>query len=194
MRRILFFLLIATLAIGAGCSSSITVTSDYDKQVDFTQYKTFGFLPWSEESAKLINDIDQKRLETAVTNELTQRGFTRVDGIGDCMIGFHAVVETRTGTTSYTNYYGSMGYYGYGGFGYGYGYPYGGSASTTTSTYDYQVGTVIVDQFEVATKKLVWEGVAQGEVTGQKKNREENINYHIERMFANYRVKKKTTE
>ena len=43
MRRILFFLLIATLAIGAGCSSSITVTSDYDKQVDFTQYKTFGF-------------------------------------------------------------------------------------------------------------------------------------------------------
>ena len=194
MRTLLLFTLAGLLLIGAGCGNPITISTDYDKEADFTKYKTFGFLKWNEQSSQIVNDIDQRRLETAVANELTKRGLTRSEGIGDCMIGFHVVVETKTGTSSYTNYYGNMGYYGYGGFGYGYGYPYGGGATTTTSTYEYQVGTVIIDQFDVETRKLIWEGVAQGEVTGDRKNREENINYNIERMFANYPLPKVTEQ
>jgi hypothetical protein len=102
------------------------------------------------------------------------------------MIGFHVVVETKTGTTSYTDHYGGMGYYG-GGFGYGYGYPYGGGQSTTTtSTYTYVVGTVIIDQYDSQSKKLMWEGVAQGEVDGDRSNREDNIKNDMSRMFQNY--------
>jgi len=176
------------LLFGAACSSSITITTDYDREVDFKKFKTFGFLEWNKESKALVNDIDRKRLEDAVASELEARGLKRVDGIGDSMIGFHVVVETKTGTTSYTNHYGGMGYYGYGGFGYGYGYPYGGASTTTTSTYSYNVGTVIIDQYDSSSKKLVWEGVAQGEVNQDRKNREEYIKKDIQRMFAEYPV------
>ena len=187
MKKFLFYSLASILLIGAGCASSISITTDYDKEVNFNNYKTFGFLKWSDESAALVNDIDRGRLEKAVTVELEKRGMKRVDGMGDSMIGFHVVVENKTGTTSYTNHYGGMGYYGGGtGFGYGYGYPYGGASTTTTSTYSYTVGTVIIDQYDSQTKKLMWEGVAQGEVSDDRSNREDNINKDMVLLFANY--------
>ncbi len=193
MRKLVFIAVALFLTVGAGCGSSISITTDYDKEMDFTKIKTFGFLKWNEESAAIVNELDRRRLETAVSNELTKRGMKRVDGIGDSMIGFHVIVETKTGTTSYTNYYGGMGYYGYGGFGYGYGYPYGGGGTTTTSSYNYQVGTVIIDQFESSSKKLMWEGVAQGEITGDRGNREDNINKDVAKMYVNYPLPLVTT-
>ena len=191
IRNILFFAFAAILAIGAGCGSAVTITTDYDKTMDFTQIKTFGFLKWSDESAALVNELDRRRVENAVAEEMEKRGIKRVEGLGDSMFGFHVIVENKTGTTSYTDYYGNMGYYGSGGgFGYGYGYPYGGGgqSTTTTSTYEYTIGTIIIDQFESSSKKLMWEGVAQGEVTGDRSNREENIKSDIQRMFANYPI------
>ena len=185
MKRIIFIALTVLLVIGAGCGSSITITTDYDKEVDFNNYKSFGFLKWNNESAALVNDIDRRRLENAVAAQLEKRGMKRVDGMGDTMIGFHIVVEQKTGTTSYTNHYGGMGYYG-GGFGYGYGYPYGGSSTTTTSTYTYNVGTVVIDQYDSQSKKLIWEGVAQGEVESDRSKRESNIKKDMIRMFENY--------
>lgn len=185
MKKTFFYSLALILFIGAGCGSSITITTDYDKEIDFNNYKTFGFLKWNEESARIVNDIDRARLEKSVTAELEKRGFKRVDGMGDTMIGFHVIVETKTGTTSYTDHYGGMGYYGRG-FGYGYGYPYGGSSTTTTNTYSYNIGTVIIDQYDSQTKKLMWEGIAQGELEDDRSKREENIQKDMVRMFANY--------
>ena len=196
MKNILFFFLAVLLTIGPGCGSSISITTDYDKEMDFTKIKTFGFLEWNDASKALVNDLDRRRLEDGVAAELEKRGLKRVDGYGDSMIGFHVIIENKTGTTSYTDYYGGMGYYGhgYGGFGYGYGYPYGGGASTSTSTYTYQVGTVIIDQYETSTKKLMWEGVAQGEVSEKRKDREDNIKNDLAKMFAEYPIALPTTK
>lgn len=187
MKNLFFIALLALLTFGIGCSSSVTITTDYDKEADFTQYKTFGFLKWNAESSALVNDLDRRRLENAVAAELEKRGMKRIDGMGDTMIGFHVVAEEKTGTTSYTNHYGGMGYYG-GGFGYGYGYPYGGSSTTQTSTYTYVIGTIVIDQYDASSKKLVWEGIAQGEVKDDKSKREENIKEDMRRMFENYPV------
>ena len=189
MKKLLFIAIASILVIGAGCGSTVTITTDYDKTMDFTIIKSFGFLKWNDESAALVNELDRRRLENAVASELEKRGMKRIDGMGDSMIGFHVVIENKTGSTSYTDYYGGMGYYGRGGgFGYGYGYPYGGGGTTTTQTYNYTIGTVIIDQYESSSKKLMWEGIAQGEVTGDRSNREENIKTDITKMFANYPI------
>lgn len=190
MKNYAFFSFIALALFFAGCGNSITITSDYDKQVDFTQFKTFGFLDWDEQSKSYVNDLDRRRIEDAVSKQLEARGFTRVPDTGETMIGFHVIVETKSGTTAYTNHYGGMGYYGAGGgFGYGYGYPYGGASTTTYQTYEYQIGTLIIDQFETKTRKLIWEGIAQGEIEEKKENREENLNKDMARMFADYPIK-----
>jgi hypothetical protein len=44
---------IAVLA--ASACSILQVTSDYDKETDFSQYKTFEYYGWAEESDKVLN-------------------------------------------------------------------------------------------------------------------------------------------
>lgn len=41
------------------------ISSEYDKSVDFSNYKTFTFAPWQAGSDKVLNDIDKNTLETA---------------------------------------------------------------------------------------------------------------------------------
>jgi hypothetical protein len=36
-----------------GACSSLTVKSDYDKEADFTKYKTFEYYGWAEDSDKI---------------------------------------------------------------------------------------------------------------------------------------------
>ena len=51
-----------------GCSS-IKVTSDQDKEVDFSKYKTYSFLGWQDGSDKIINEFDKERLRKAFQAE-----------------------------------------------------------------------------------------------------------------------------
>ena len=83
------------------------------------------------------------------------------------------------------------------GYGYGFGYGYYGApgmSSTTVQQYDYLVGTVIIDIFDAETKKLAWEGVANGEIDENRKNREDNIRKDMSRMFVDFPVAKLESE
>ena len=181
--------IIASVFMFTSCST-LTIYSDKDDSIDFTKYKTFGFLPWDDASKGIVNDLNKRRLENAVTRELEKRGMKRAtSGYGDIAFAFHFTLEEKTGYTSYTTTYGGMGY----SYGFGYGY-YGGyhpgatMTTTTTQPYTYTEGNLIIDGFDVAEKKLVWEVVASDDVSDDISNREEAINTLIEKMFQKYPV------
>ena len=67
MKNIYIFLTIAMLLISA--CSSVKVTSDYDKTIDFSTYKTFEYYGWTEESDKILNRFDKERIENAFGEE-----------------------------------------------------------------------------------------------------------------------------
>ena len=52
-----------------GACSSLTVTSDYDKEADFTKYKTLEYYGWAEESDKILNRFERERIEKAIGDE-----------------------------------------------------------------------------------------------------------------------------
>ncbi|NOR88004.1 MAG: DUF4136 domain-containing protein, partial [Bacteroidales bacterium] len=81
--KLLTFLSIAL--IFSACST-IKVTADRDGSVDFTQYKTYSYLGWSENSTKMLNDFDKRRFEAAFANEFEKRGMEYVLADGDVMI------------------------------------------------------------------------------------------------------------
>ena len=170
--RILFSLILAFSLFG--CSST-KITSDFDKDADFTKYKDFSYLGWAKDSDQMLNDLDKQRIETAFANEFTKRGIKFVDqSEADAMVSLFIVVDQKTSTTAYTDHYGGMG----GGYGYGYpGWGWGGGMSTTRyQEHDYLVGTLVVDVFDAEQKKLVWQGVGSGTVNENTKNREDRIN------------------
>ena len=162
-----------------GSCSSITVTSDYDKEVDFSKYKTFEYYGWAEESDKILNRFDKERIESAFGDEFYKRGLKYVKDNGDMVVSLYIVVDQKTSTTAYTNHHG-MGGYGYGGAGWygGYGGGYGGMGmGTSTTTYsqnDYLVGTLVVDIYDKAEKKMIWQSVGQKTVDDNPDNREKN--------------------
>jgi hypothetical protein len=189
--KYLALLFIPALLFFSGCTT-IKVTSDVDKTVDFTKYKTFEYYGWQKDSDKLLNDLDKRRIEQAFGQEFKKRGLQYVKENGDLIVTLLIVTEKKTSTTANTTMMGGGAPYGYyGGFyGYGPGWGWGmGHATTTYSTYDYQVGTLVVDVFDAKEKKLIWEGIGQGTISDNVKNRDKNIPKAIAAIMKDYPVK-----
>ncbi|MCK5456695.1 MAG: DUF4136 domain-containing protein [Melioribacteraceae bacterium] len=167
LKNSLFIVLMVALA---SCSS-VKVVTDLDKTHDFSSYKTYSFLGWQADSDKIINDMDRKRFRDAFKNEFEARGLEFVQENGDMAVSLFIVVDQKTSTTAYTNYYGGGGY-GYGRYRGGWG---GGHASTTYTESDYLEGTLVMDVFDGQSKDQVWQAIATGTVTEKPEKRDTSI-------------------
>lgn len=173
-------LLLPVLLIFIACST-VKIGFDYDKQADFSKYKTYSI---SEETMKMpLNQLNRDRIISAVEAEMAAKGFTKSekpDAILDIRIKGEEV-QTATATTS--------------GGGYGhYRWGYGGGFSTTTVNYDkYVEGTLFVTLVDRATEKIVWQGTGTRTLdeNANAQKREENINYAVNQIFTNYPPKAK---
>ena len=186
----ILFAIVASFAL-VSCSS-IKYNVDFDGSADFSSYKTFQFYGWAEESNKIINAIDQKRIESAFGLELDKRGLKYVEEGGDLMVTLYIITEDKTSrsatTTNTGGGYGYGGYYGHGpAYGWG-GAGMGGSSHTTYSEYDYTVGTLIIDVYDAKDKKLIWESISKGTIKEKTKGREERINSTVTKMMIKYPV------
>ena len=166
------------------------VNSDYDKTIDFNKYSTYSFAGWQKNSDQLLNDIDKNRILTAFKQEFTARNMTLVTANADAIVTLYFVIDNKTSTTAYTDFNGGMGY----GVGMGRGWAMGvggvgmGSATTTYSENDYQVGTMVVDVYDGATKKLAWQGTSQKTINTNTKKRAKNIPKAIKKLMKQYPV------
>lgn len=154
--KIIFPLLIATLVL-ASCSS-LNVSTDFDPTVDFSSYKTFKFYDGNKPEGETLgkNPLVQKRVEAAVKNVLTSKGFKYSEGDVDFVVILHAGNKERTQINTY----------GYGGYGYGrygrngWGYP----RDTYTDVYQYTESTLFIDVADFDKKELTWRGTGTGVV------------------------------
>jgi hypothetical protein len=178
----------AFILLMAGCST-VQVSSDYDRSVDFTQYKTYSYYGWAHNSDKLLNQMDKDRIEKAFASEFNRRGLTYVKDGGDLVVALYIVTEDKQQTTATTTSFGGGPYYGGYYYGYGPGWGWGGGMSSTSiNTYNYTVGTLICDVFDAKEKKLIWEGIGQKTIDENPANREESIPKAVAAIMAQYPV------
>lgn len=195
MKKLLKSLTVLAMCIFFYDTASAQVTYDYDKEANFTEYKTYSFGGWQEDSDKLINDIDKKRIYSSFKSEFTKRNMDFVLGDADVVVTFYMVIDEKTSTTAYTDYMGNGmgygagyrgGYYrGYYGAGWGWG---GGSSTTTYSEDDYKVGTFVMDIYDAKTKKLVWQGVSQKTINENASKRARTIPKGAKKLMKNYPI------
>ena len=183
MKAIRILLLVMSVSLLASCSS-VKVVTDMDKTVDFSQYKTYNFLGWQENSDKILNDFDRKRIHDAFISEFEARGMKGVSENGDMAVTLYIVVDQKTSTTAYTNYYGG-GYGGYSRYRGGWGM---GHATTTYSESDYLEGTLVMDVFDGASKDQVWQGVATSTVSENPDKREKTIPSKVSALMKKFPV------
>lgn len=153
------------------------VKTDYDHSFDFSQLKTFAVkvgTTWG-------NPLAEQRAVSAVTSQLTAKGWTVADeSTADAIVIIHGA--TKTNQSLNTFYSGG----GYGGWGWG----GGGMATTTVDTV--KVGTGVVDIFDAKTKKLVFRATAQDEISDKPEKNEKKIEKATEKMFKDFPPKPKS--
>ncbi len=188
--KISFSIFTSVLLIAFFSSSAFAqkVNSDYDKNTDFTKYKSYAFAGWQKDSDKQLNDFDKKRILESLKSEFDARGMNLVKADADATVSVFIVIDDKTSTTAYTNYNGGMGY----GMGRGWGMGYGGmgmgSATTTYSENDYKEGTFVIDIYDESSKDLVWQGVITGTVKEKPEKREKSIPKNMAKLMKKYPV------
>jgi len=178
------FLVLTTFALMTACASSTKIQSDYDRSVDFSQYKTYGYYsPMGIENPNYSSLLGQM-FRDAIDVQMKQRGYVKSSN-PDVLFNVSARMEdkTRVTTTSDPMMYGG-GYYGYRGGMYdpwgGYGY------GTSTHVSQYTQGTVNIDMVDPRLKRMLWEGVAIGRVQEKNKNLREDVMTGVAEMFEGY--------
>ncbi len=168
---------ILVVALLPACSPSLKVTSDYDRQADFTKYKTYAFSPESMELP--VNELNKRRILTEIETQMAAKGFTKAE-TGDLLVDVRVSAQERKEATAYTS---GNGYGMYGGYRYG-----GGFQTTSVNVQTYVDGTLIISFVDAAKKELVWQGtgVKTLDQDASAEQREKNITEAIKGILAKY--------
>ena len=161
---------IAVLAIVALAD----VKTDYDKKVDFTQYKTYS---WGKVETE--NPLWQSRIMDAVDRTLQQKGWQKLPSGGDVTV---MAVGATQNQKEYQTFYDGLGP----------GWWWGGFGETATTTVqNYRVGTLVIDMYDTNRKRLIWRGVASDTLSDKPEKNEKKLDKAIEKLFKDFPPKSK---
>ena len=185
MRNLISSFILLVVFLLASCSP-VKVITDQDKTADFSSYKTYNFLGWQNNSDKIINELDKKRIHDAFINEFEDRGMVLVESDGDMAVSLFIVVDEKTSTSAHTEYYTAR-YSGYHPYRRGWNQGY---ATTTFTQNDYMEGTLVLDVFDGKSKDQIWQGVARSTINENPGSREKGIPKKIAVLMKKFPVNK----
>ena len=157
----------------------------WNQQYDFDAVKTFQWQYTPDSDLQQSQPFLHSKIKTGIEYYLTNAGLTEVQENPDIFVNYHTSTETQVSLQSNSYGYG-FGAYGMGGWGY-YGYGMAGPVSTTTRVNEYQVGTLVVDIWDAASKELVWRGVVSDTVPDDIQKAEKLIDKALTKLVEQWR-------
>jgi hypothetical protein len=154
------------------CGYAIKTSTDYDRNVKFSNYKSFFIMKGNSSGNALMDQRAQADVKTA----LTSKGWMEVpEGQGQVAVVVHAATKTKhTYQTLYD---------GWGGWNWRFG---GGMGNATTYVNDYKVGTLVVDIFDAKTKQAIWHGAASDALSDNATSNAKATEQAVDKMFSNF--------
>ena len=173
------FAVAIVLALSSTAAFAQDVKVDFDKNADFSKYKTFAL----KIGTRWNNEISEKRVESEFKQTLVEKGWTLEDEAkADTIVVLHGATDKQK---SLNTFYSGMG--GYGGYGWrGVGYGGMGMGSSTTTVSEYLVGTLVADIFDAKTKALLFRGIAQDEISDKPDKNIKKIDKAATKMFKDF--------
>jgi hypothetical protein len=155
------------------------VNSDYDKKVEFTQFKTFAFYKNGIDKVE-ISDLDKRRILNSIDEVLTTKGLTKSE-TPDLLINFFTKEREQVDVNQF-----NMGW----GYGWGWGWDpwmWGGNTSVTR----YVEGTLYIDIIDAKKKELIWQGEGIGVLTKDTNKKDALIKEFVTKILSQYPPVKK---
>ncbi len=180
----------------SGCAS--LVSTDLDRSANFSQYRTFGWLPAEVKVKNPVynSQLIDRNIKYAVEQEFAKRGIAQSQAQPDLLVKYHTFTEKKE--QSYSNYspypfYGGWGmmpfrmgwgwpYYGYGAW----GGPWGGNGFNREQTYT--AGTLVLDVIDNRSNELIWRGSVEGDVDNVNRLQKQ-VDKAVQAIMKKYPVK-----
>lgn len=181
MKALRLLPLLGAVLLLASCST-VRVASDYDKDTNFSDYKTFAFYKPGIDKAE-ISDLDKKRVLRAVEEQMLAKGFTKSSNPA-VLVSIFTKAKERVDV--YQNNFGFNGGWGWGGGFWGgpWGWNNGFNSNTVSRTTQ---GTLYIDLIDANKKQLIWQGQGTAPlVSGDVNKREERINLIVQEIMEVY--------
>jgi hypothetical protein len=153
----------------ATASLAQTVRTDYDRNVNFSRYRTYSW-----QKVETTNRLWVDRIKNAVNIALVAKGWRQVARGGDISIA--AVGITSEHSTLQTNYRASESWDG------------GGNDYFQK---EYRVGTLVVNVFDNNTKKLVWRGLSSNMLSDKSRKNIKKFDRGVQELFEHFPPKPK---
>src|SRR4051794_14634045 len=176
IRSLLSAFAVVLVLFMSGCASGPQIRVDMDSRANMKAYKTFAFFEPVSTDAASYSSLVSARLKAATRAQLERNGYTYSTTEPELLVNFYLKIVKKQELRS------SGGYYGYrsGYYGTWTGYPY-------VETIDYKEGTLSVDLVDAKQKQLVWQGIAEGEVSeASQQNPGPAIDDVVAKIFSNF--------
>jgi len=168
------------LLLGASAAQAQKVTVEYNKQDDFSPYKTYTWIKNETYARPVLAAI----IIGSVDKELQDRGFKEMETGGDLIVSIYGATDSdlRVTVTPDIYYFPPL-------YATTWWTPAMYRAGTSTAVY-VQTGTLVVDLADPHTKTLKWRGIAKGTLDPtQKEKSAETVEKAIAKMFRQYPVR-----
>jgi hypothetical protein len=158
----------ALMLFAVTAAFGMSTKSDYEKNFDFSQLRTFAFKTDRASNDPLsTNTLEAGRIQNALAAQLEANGFSQAQQNPDFIVAFYSRSKQKTQVES--SGFGPG--FGFGrGFGWGYGVPfrerwrYGFGPDIWTN--NYTQGCVMADVIDAKTNEVVWRGVVTDTISG----------------------------
>jgi hypothetical protein len=169
--RSTIFASVGIMLLFASASSAQQVKTDYDRNTNFGQYRTYS---WEKVQTK--GQLWAPRIQEAVNATLTAKGLTPVASGGDiAIVAIETTQNQQALNTFYDGFGGGWRWRGLGGFG-----------DATTTTENYKVGTLVIDLFDAHTKNLIWRGSSSDTLSDKSDKNIKNLDKSVQKMFDHF--------
>jgi len=178
-RRIVCRVLQGVLLVFAVSASAQKIKVEFDKNLDFSKYKTFGWAP--------SNAVSRPGLAVAITGaiqeELTTRGLKNVSDHPDLWVEMYGSMDSDV-AVSYSDLYS-----GYGGIPpFDQSFMVWGAVPGVTTTAIVHKGQLVVDLIDASQKKLAWRGIARDKLSENREKLLTQVYNAVGKMFSKYPV------
>lgn len=173
MKSLSSFIVYLCVALFSISCASVSVAVDYDRQADFSTYKTYAFFKEGIDRTP-ISDLDKKRILRAIEQNLNAKGMT-VSENPDFLVNIFT--KERENINVYNNHpY-------YWGWGMGWGPFWGSGVYNVSSNTE---GTLYIEFIDAKKRELVWQGKGSGYIPQNVESKEEAIAKFVSAILEKY--------
>lgn len=160
------FLLSLLVFLYSNCTMNYWVLSDYEKEVNFSAFKTYKVYNHKDGFPEGANPINKQRIQRAIHKEMTGLGYETSD-TPDLLVSWYVKVQDKRVTDVYRDFYHRWDYY-------------------SVNVHEYQEGILVIDLIDRVNQEVVWHGKTSERVYEGMPKVEKKINTAVKAIVKKY--------